>query len=68
MLELNSSDGRIYVINAFFIRAIWRDENPRKKTLTLCVALVRILLIWWLKGKCESTSIPRSVTDDELVS
>jgi len=45
MLELNSSDGRIYVINAFFIRAIWRDENPQKKTPTLCVALV-ILLIW----------------------
>ena len=68
MLELNSNDGRKYVINVFFIRAIWRDENPRKKTPTLCDALVRILLIWWLKVKCESTSIPRSVTEDELVS
>jgi len=39
-----------------------------KKTPALWVALVRILLIWRLKVKCESTNIPRSETLDVLVS
>jgi len=56
MLELNSSVGRM------------RDENPRKKTPALWVALVKILFIWRLKVKCKSTSISRLVTEDVLVS
>jgi hypothetical protein len=35
MLELYFSVGRMYVMNAFFMSAGWREENPRKKTPTL---------------------------------
>ena len=44
MLELNSGVGRMQVMNAVFISAGWRDENPRKKSPALLVALVRMLL------------------------
>jgi len=44
-LDLNSSVGRMSVINTFLTSAVWRDENPREKTPVRWVALVRILPI-----------------------
>ena len=52
----------------FFINQNGVIEIHGKKTPALWVALMRILLIWRLKVKRESTCIPRSVTEDELVS